>query len=489
MIWEPVIGLEVHTELKTASKMFCGCPVVDVINAPPNSAVCPVCLGLPGALPVINRKAVELGIRAALALDCEIKPTSIFARKNYFYPDLPKGYQISQYEEPLAVNGHLMIKTSDGEKLIRIRRAHLEEDTGKLTHIQREKDPCTLIDLNRAGVPLLEIVTEPDMRTVEEAREYSIALRAILRYIGVSTCDMEKGAIRFEANVSIRPAGTELLNTRTEIKNLNSFKALERSIAYEIQRQIQVVESGSRVIQETVGWNDTEGYTFSQRNKEEAHDYRYFPEPDLPPLVIEPAWQEQIKQGLPELPERKVSRFIQQYGLTEYDARVLAEDPWLADYYEAILTGRADILPKTAANWVTGELLSLMNNANLETDCIPIPADHMAGLIRAVDTGQINLSTAKNVLEDMFKSGKDADQIIREKGHSQIVDESLLQSLIDDTIRENPKETASYLAGKETLANWFFGQVMAKSKGQASPALVRKQLQKALDQLKSKSSD
>ena len=239
MIWEPVIGLEVHTELKTGSKMFCGCPVVDVINAPPNSAVCPVCLGLPGALPVINRKAVELGIRAALALDCEIKPTSIFARKNYFYPDLPKGYQISQYEEPLAVNGRLMIKTSEGEKLIRIRRAHLEEDTGKLTHVQREKDPCTLIDLNRAGVPLLEIVTEPDMRTVEEAREYSIALRAILRYIGVSTCDMEKGAIRFEANVSIRPAGTELLNTRTEIKNLNSFRALERSIAYEIQRQIQ----------------------------------------------------------------------------------------------------------------------------------------------------------------------------------------------------------------------------------------------------------
>ncbi len=489
MNWETVIGLEVHTELKTVSKMFCGCPVVDVIYAPPNSAVCPVCLGMPGTLPVLNRQAVELGIRAALALDCEIKPTSIFARKNYFYPDLPKGYQISQYEEPLAVNGHLTIKTSKGEKLIRIRRAHLEEDTGKLTHVHREKDPCTLVDLNRAGIPLLEIVTEPDMRTVEEAREYSIALRAILRYIGVSTCDMEKGAIRFEANVSIRPTCTELLNTRTEIKNLNSFKALERSITYEIQRQIQVVESGGRVIQETVGWNDAEGYTFSQRNKEEAHDYRYFPEPDLPPLVIDSNWLKQIKHDLPELPERKLFRFIQQYGLSDYDARILSADPWLAEYYEAILLDREDIQPKTAANWITGELLSLMKNANLETDRIPIPADRMAGLIRAAGRGQINLSIAKSVLEDMFISGKDADQIILEKGFSQIVDESFLQTLIDDTIRENPKETASYLAGKETLSNWFFGQVMASTKGQASPELVRKLLNIALTNLKTKSSD
>jgi aspartyl-tRNA(Asn)/glutamyl-tRNA(Gln) amidotransferase subunit B len=489
MNWEPVIGLEIHAELKTESKMFCSCRVVDVISAPPNSSVCPVCLGIPGSLPVLNKQAVALGMRAALALECEIKPTSIFARKNYFYPDLPKGYQISQYEEPLAVNGKLVITTSSGEKAIRIRRAHLEEDTGKLTHIQRDTESFSLVDLNRAGIPLLEIVTEPDFRTVEEARAYAVAVHGILRYIGVSTCDMEKGAIRFEANVSIRPAGTDLLNTRTEIKNLNSFKALERSIAFEIQRQIQVVESGGRVIQETVGWNDAEGYTFSQRNKEEAHDYRYFPEPDLPPLVIGSAWLEEVRRGLPELPEQKVNRFIREYQLSEYDSRVLASDPWLADYYEAVVADPRKPDQKTAANWVTGELTSLMNAASIEPENIPVPPAHLSELIQLTGSGQINLNTAKTVLGVMFTTGKPAAAIIEEQSLTQIVDEDYLQQIIDQVLHENSRELASYLDGKENLSHWFFGQVMARTKGQASPALVRERLTKTLQSMRSKSSD
>ena len=340
MKYIPVIGLEVHAELSTATKMFCGCRVVDVTQSLPNSSVCPVCMGLPGALPVINKKAVELGLRAALALECTPLPYSIFARKNYFYPDLPKGYQISQYETPLAENGRLKIKTSQGEKIIRIRRTHLEEDTGKLTHVTSDGEAYTLVDLNRAGIPLLEIVTEPDMHSVEEVKAYAATLQQILRYIQASSCDMENGAIRFEANVSVMPEGSETLGTRTEIKNLNSFRSLERAIEYEISRQIRVLDDGSRVIQETVGWNETEGVTFSQRNKEEAHDYRYFPEPDLPPLVVNKEWVERIRKDLPELPDQKSVRFSREYDLTEYDIAILISDIRIADYFESLIHSR-----------------------------------------------------------------------------------------------------------------------------------------------------
>lgn len=491
MQWEPVIGLEVHVELKSASKMFCSCPVVDVITAPPNSAICPVCLGMPGSLPVINRHAVELAVRAALALDCRINPISIFARKNYFYPDLPKGYQISQYEYPLAENGDILIHTSSGEKHIRIRRAHLEEDTGKLTHVIREEDACSLVDLNRAGVPLLEIVTEPDMRSVEEAKAYATTLHALLRYIGVSTCDMEKGAIRFEANVSIRQLGTVVFNTRTEIKNLNSFRAMEKAIEFEIQRQIAVVEGGGEVRQETVGWNDLTGETFSQRGKEEAHDYRYFPEPDLPPLKVDTAWTEQIRAVMPELPRNKQERFESQYGLGGYDAQILVAQPQLADFFEAVLSVDSAIPPKSLANWITGPILGWMNSHADDSMAFPLAPSHLAGLVKATLAETINLNTARLVLEEMLASGRSAEDIIREKGLTQIDDRSSLRRMIAETLAEHPCEIESYLAGKETLANWFFGQLMRKTRGQASPAIAQSLLAEALQQLKetNKSSD
>lgn len=482
--WEPVIGLEVHAELKTASKMFCGCPTVDVITASPNSAVCPVCLGLPGALPVVNREAVALGIRAALALECEVQPCSIFARKNYFYPDLPKGYQISQYESPLAVNGKLVITTSSGEKTIRIRRAHLEEDTGKLTHISKDGESYSLVDLNRAGIPLLEIVTEPDMRSVEEARAYATKLHGILKYIEVSSCDMEKGAIRFEANISVRPAGTDQLNTRTEIKNLNSFKEMEQAIAYEIQRQIGILESGGRIIQETVGWNDQEGVTFSQRDKEEAHDYRYFPEPDLPPLLVSEEWLEEIYSNMPELPEQKRQRFMQQYGLNKYDSQVLTEDKAVAAFFEEAISCDPSIPPKQVANWIHGELQGRMNEADITIDQVKITPASLIQLIRSVSAGKINLNTAKQVFAEMFSTGKLADDIIADKGLVQITDQKYINDQIQAVFAEHPQEVKSYLDGKETLSNWFFGQVMAKARGQAAPDVIRAELNKQLHQLR-----
>ena len=333
--YQAVIGLEVHAELATRSKMFCACPVVDSTQARPNTAVCPVCSGLPGVLPVVNRQAVELGLRVALALGCEVQPTSIFARKNYFYPDLPKGYQISQYEYPLALNGRLLIPNGDGWREIRIRRVHLEEDTGKLVHIHRDGEDYSLVDLNRAGVPLLEIVSEPDLHSAAEVRAYAQALRAVLRYVGASSGEMEKGALRIEPNISVRPVGRAELGTRAEIKNLNSFRVLERATAYQIERQIATLESGEAVVQETVGWDETAGVTFSQRSKEEAHDYRYFPEPDLPPLVIEQVWIDSVRANLPELPWARLERITRQYELPAADARTLVEDRELADYFEA----------------------------------------------------------------------------------------------------------------------------------------------------------
>jgi aspartyl-tRNA(Asn)/glutamyl-tRNA(Gln) amidotransferase subunit B len=496
MDYEPVIGLEVHAELRTRSKMFCGCAVVDSVSAPPNTAVCPVCTGMPGSLPVVNRMAVEYGIRVALALGCTVNPVSIFARKNYFYPDLPKGYQISQYEEPLAVDGKLVIQTSEGEKSIRVRRVHLEEDTGKLTHVVgatlsgetgapsgQTVRPYTLVDLNRAGVPLLEIVSEPDMRSVEEARAYAEGLREILRYLEVNSGDMEKGVIRFEANISVRPKGTDVLNTRVEIKNLNSFRALERATAFEIARQSRILAGGSVVVQETLGWNEAKETTYSQRSKEDAHDYRYFPEPDLPPLVVDESWLERVRADLPELPRAKYLRFIEQYGLTPYDAGVLTSDKAIADYFEATINRQSSIVnPKSVANWMTGDLFGLMNQADITVADLKVRPEALAELVGLVAAGEINPSTGKAVLAEMFQTGKSAAEIVEAQGLKQVSDASVLADMVRQVLDENPGQVASFKAGKETVANWLFGQVMRKAGGKANPQVVRAELERQLQE-------
>ena len=484
MEYEPVIGLEVHAELRTKSKMFCGCAVVDSVSAPPNTAVCPVCTGMPGALPVVNQMAVEYGIRVALALGCTVNPVSIFARKNYFYPDLPKGYQISQYEEPLAVNGKLVIQTSEGEKAIRVRRVHLEEDTGKLTHA----NGGSLVDLNRAGVPLLEIVSEPDMRSVEEARAYAESLREILRYLEVNSGDMEKGVIRFEANISVREKGTDVLNTRVEIKNLNSFRALERATAFEIERQSKILAADGEVEQETLGWNEAKETTYSQRSKEDAHDYRYFPEPDLPPLVVDGSWLERVRADLPELPRVRYERFFEQYGLTEYDARVLTAEKAIAEYFESAVSRKSkfqnrkleDVNPKSFANWMTGDLFGLMNQAGMTVADLKVRPEALAELVGLVVSGEINQSTGKAVLSEMFQSGKSAAEIVEARGLKQVSDAGFIAEIVEQVLSENPGEVASYKAGKETVANWLFGQVMRKAAGKANPQVVRAELERQL---------
>ncbi|HUH96202.1 MAG TPA: Asp-tRNA(Asn)/Glu-tRNA(Gln) amidotransferase subunit GatB [Anaerolineales bacterium] len=481
MEFEPVIGLEVHAELRTHSKMFCSCAVVDSTSAAPNTAVCPVCSAMPGALPVLNRTAVEFGIRVALALECEIQNTSIFARKNYFYPDLPKGYQISQYERPLAINGKLVIRISDGQQAIRVRRVHLEEDTGKLTHIERAGQSYSLVDLNRAGVPLLEIVSEPDLHSAQAARGYGESLRDILRYLGVNSGDMEKGVIRFEANVSVREKGKQELGTRTEVKNLNSFRALERAIEYEIVRQSRLIEAGGAVEQETLGWNEARGETYPQRSKEDAHDYRYFPEPDLPPLVVENDWIEKIRRDLPELPRARYLRFIKDYGLTEYDAARLTEESEVAGYFESALKSLpTNIPPKTIANWMLGDLFSLMNQANLTVSRLKVKPEALAGLAQLVFDGQINQSSARAVLEEMFASGQEARAIMEARGLKQVSDESLISNVVKGILAENPKEVQSYKAGKAGVVNFLFGQVMKKAAGKANPQVVRAELEKQL---------
>jgi len=478
--YEPVIGLEVHAELRTHSKMFCSCAVVDSVSAPPNTAVCPVCAGMPGMLPVANRMAVEYGIRVALALNCTVNPVSIFARKNYFYPDLPKGYQISQYEQPLAEHGELVIQTSQGEKTIRVLRVHLEEDTGKLTHI----NDGSLVDLNRAGVPLLEIVSEPDMRSVEEARAYAEGLRDILRYLEVNSGDMEKGVIRFEANISVREKGTDVLNTRVEIKNLNSFRALERASTFEIERQSKILANDGEVEQETLGWDETKETTYSQRSKEDAHDYRYFPEPDLPPLVVEEAWLKRVRAGLPELPREKRQRFIDEYGLTEYDAGVLTNERAIAEYFEeAVLRKTEKVNPKTLANWMTGDLFSLMNQASITVADLKVRPEALAELVGLVAAGEINQSTGKTVLTEMFQSGKSAGEIVESRGLKQVSDEDFISGLVKQVLDENPDEVESFKAGKETIVNWLFGQVMRKAAGRANPQVVRAELEQQLKEI------
>ncbi|HLE61932.1 MAG TPA: Asp-tRNA(Asn)/Glu-tRNA(Gln) amidotransferase subunit GatB [Pyrinomonadaceae bacterium] len=482
MQFEPVIGLEVHAELQTRSKMFCACEVVDNTVAEPNIAVCPVCAGMPGTLPVVNQRAVEYALRVALALGCEINYTSIFARKNYFYPDLPKGYQISQYEAPLAVNGQLSIKTALGERTVRVRRVHLEEDTGKLTHVgDRESRPYSLLDLNRAGVPLLEIVSEPDMRSVEEAKAYAEGLREILRYLEVNSGDMEKGVIRFEANVSVREAGTDKLNTRVEIKNLNSFRALERATEFEIARQSKVLAAGGTIEQETLGWDDLKERTYSQRSKEEAHDYRYFPEPDLPPLVVENEWVEQIRANLPELPRTKFQRFVKEYGLSEYAAGVLVAERSVAEYFEnAAQTRSRKVSAKSVANWIVGDLFAVANQTGETVADSKVQAEALAELVELVDGGVINQTTGKEVLMEMYSTGKRAGEIVEAKGLKQVSDVDFIAKIVSETVAENPKEVASFKAGKTGVANFLFGQAMKKAAGKANPAVVKTELDRQL---------
>ena len=477
MKYEPVIGLEVHAELLTKSKMFCGCEVVNSITAKPNRYICPVCTGQPGALPVLNRKAVELAVRVGLALHCEIHTESIFARKNYFYPDLPKGYQISQYDQPLATNGKVQIATEAGVKDVRIRRVHLEEDTGKLTHA----DGHSFIDYNRSGVPLLEIVTEPDLRSAEEARAYATKLHAILRYLEVNSGDMEKGVIRFEANVSVREEGSEQFNTRTEIKNLNSFRALVQGAEYEIRRQSEIYSRGGTVEQETLGFNDATGKTYSQRGKEEAHDYRYFPEPDLPPLVLDPAWIESIRVSLPELPETKTRRFIEQYELKPQEARLLTSEKALGDYFEAVVS-KSKSSAKTVSSWIAGEFLRYMNDLNIDVIAIPVPAEDLAKLIDMVTDKVLSGNAGKVVLGELFKNGGKPEEIVKAKNLAQVSDEGFILETITRILNDNPKEVQQYLAGKETLLQWFMGQVARATKGKADPTVARELLVQTLEE-------
>jgi aspartyl-tRNA(Asn)/glutamyl-tRNA(Gln) amidotransferase subunit B len=478
------IGLEVHVELATRSKMFCSCAVVDTTTASPNSSVCEVCCGMPGTLPVINRSAVELAMKAALALNCTVVETSNFARKNYFYPDLPKGYQISQYEYPLAVNGFILINTSEGEKCIRVRRAHLEEDTGKLTHVSRDGKSYSLVDLNRAGVPLLEIVSEPDMHSVDDVRAYSRNLRALLRWLGVSSGDMEKGTMRFEANLSLRQDGCDELGTRVEIKNLNSFKAMELAILYQMDIQREKLDKGEKVKQQTLGWNENQGKTVAQRSKEDANDYRYFPEPDLPPLVVESSWLEEVKVSMPELPDTRRARYRDFYDLNCEDIERLVEDKSVSDFFEACLAAAPKLSPKRIANWLLTDLFAWLNqNSKVFVD-IGLSAELFVCLVSAVDDGIVNQNTGKEVLIEMLVTGQTADAIIEKKGLRQVSDGNLITTLIAKTLKENPGEVRSYLDGKETVANWLFGQVMRSAQGKANPQIIKEELNRQLKKLK-----
>ncbi len=483
MPFEPVVGLEIHAELQTQTKMFCGCRRVDTTQAAPNSAVCPICLGYPGTLPVINERAVELALRVALALGCEVLPESIFARKNYFYPDLPKGYQISQYETPLASGGALTIITPSGSRVVRLRRVHLEEDTGKLTH-DAGPPPASLVDFNRAGVPLLEIVSEPDLFSVEEVKAYTTAIRRLLRYLEVNSGDMEKGVIRFEANVSIRPVGSRELGTRVEIKNLNSFRALVHAIDFEVQRQSERLARGELVIQETLGWDDLRGETTSQRSKEEAHDYRYFPEPDLPPLRIEAAWLERVRAMLPELPEARRERVMTEYQLSAAEAEVIVEERATADFFEASARARPALAPRRLAAWLTSDLFGTLNALGrplIDEHGQPAlaPAD-FADLVERVVTDTITGASGKAVLEEMLRSGRTPEAIVRERGLERIGDAAALREMVERIVRENAAQADQVRAGKHSVVQWLVGQVMKASRGRADPRLVQTLLEEHL---------
>ncbi len=474
MEYEPVIGLEVHAQLLTRSKIFCGCSTT--FGGAPNSHTCPVCLGMPGVLPVLNRMVVEFAMKMALATGCRISAECSFARKNYFYPDLPKGYQISQYAYPLAEHGQVEIELNGGRKRIGITRIHMEEDAGKLMH--DEHNPSSYVDLNRTGVPLIEIVSEPDMRSSEEAAAYLKRLHETLVYLEICDGNMEEGSFRCDANVSIRPKGREAFGTRTELKNMNSFRNVQRALDYEIKRQQYVLDDGGEVVQETRLWDDGQGVTHSMRSKEEAHDYRYFPDPDLVPLAISGVWIEDVRKGLPELPLEKRERFVSRYQIPPYDAGVLTSSRALADYYEEVV--RLSGQPKVASNWVMGDVLRFLNEEKRDIRECPIKASALAAMIDLIGKGAISGKMAKEVVEEMYKTGKAPEGVIREKGMVQITDEKQLSETIAAVIAANPEQLVQYRTGKEKLFGFFVGQVMKATQGKANPQLINDLLKKML---------
>ena len=474
MEFTPVIGLEVHAQLKTRTKIFCGCSTA--FGAPPNTHTCPVCLGMPGVLPVLNKKVVDYTIKMALATHCTVQPESRFARKNYFYPDLPKGYQISQYELPIATNGYLDIEVEGRSLRIGITRIHMEEDAGKLIHDPDR--PISRVDLNRTGTPLMEIVSEPDIRSPEAAGEYLRRLRAILRYLDISDGNMEEGSFRCDANISIMPEGSTVFGTRTEVKNLNSFKHVEKALYYEIARQKEILLDGGQVAQETRLWQPDKGQTVSMRGKEDAHDYRYFPDPDLLPLVVDDAWVDRMRARMPELPAQRQARYIADYGLSSADAKVLTGSRELSDYFEACLTEFDQ--PKTVANWIMGDLLGLLNAKGVEIENTPVSPENLAGLLKLLDADVISGKIAKTVFEAMAATGQPAKTIVAEKGLVQVSDTSAIDPVVDAVIAGHPNEADRYRGGQKKLMGFFVGQVMKQTRGKANPKVVNEILRKKL---------
>jgi aspartyl-tRNA(Asn)/glutamyl-tRNA(Gln) amidotransferase subunit B len=481
MDWEVVIGLEVHAQLLTRSKMFCGCPTA--FGAPPNSQTCPVCQGMPGVLPVVNRRAVEFGIRAALAFDCRVNDACRFARKHYYYPDMPKNFQISQYEEPLAEDGHLDLEVEGASRTIGIQRLHLEEDVGKLLHEGTlETAQASLVDFNRSGVPLMETVSKPEIRSPDEAAAYLKAFRAVLVSLGVSNGNMEEGSLRCDANVSLRPRGSRELGTKVEIKNMNSFRNVKLALEFEVRRQAQALDAGARIVQETRLWDADQGTTRSMRSKEYAHDYRYFPEPDLVPLTLARAWVEEIRAGLPELPRAQRARFVAQYGLPPYDAEVLTQSRALAEYFEAAV--REFPRPKIVSNWIMSELLrQLPADDERAIRSSPVTPARLAGLLALIEDGTISGKIAKDVFEEMVRSGEDATAIVRREGLTQVADETALGAVIDQVLAQSPKVVEDYKRGKTAAAKALVGQVMKATAGKANPGIVNRLLEEKLSKI------